>query len=220
MTPWRTVGQFMDGSGTTRAVVELEANRITISVRGAVLAGWTIDELELVDNQDSETPPVAVDDFDCLSEGVLTFEQPVLVLLMGRPVDAALWHTLEFRAAPGSPAVHLQLTVGDNRFAAPRSHFEYDGAVADLVRTLPDDVELRICGTCDLGEVGATMTNPSGLYCYRNAQAPFFAIKTKSEWIGVQGLSEQVEDWHHCPQWRKRPHPRTDPRPVSRFRSR
>jgi uncharacterized protein DUF6304 len=216
-------GTYTDPAGTEAIEWRIESERPNSRVPDYLIhttiskAVFSDIDFDLDPPGNHVTPPFSVDRHGCLTDCLLTGEIPTAITRNGAEEDSTLHFELTLRSdpdakkpsAPSSPNLVVSIAVGGVIYEA--THWDFEMALLELDKRLPEGVCLRCCVTCLLSDY-----SPYGghgilthMACYRKARAAylaapkFFDAKGKLEFANI-AVTEYVPEPYVCDEYEHR----------------
>lgn len=201
----RYPAQFVDRFGGSEAVFESDGCGMVLSFRGLTFSTdgrSNIEWLRLLDDARATEGKAVVDSEGELIEGALEVGLPIDAVVGADVRRALLQMTITFTNDESRFRFSLVLDVDGESYGPTVANVEFEGALDQLRTMFPVGVRLRMCGTCLLSSNGIYNNHPSGRSCYRSTPAEALTARwTGNSKTGWPPATEQVTDFHVCPQW-------------------
>ena len=137
-----------------------------------------------------------------LREGTLDVSLVVDAVVGADVRPAVLRTTITFTGDESQFLFSLLLDLDGERHGPAVAHEEFEMALDRLRAMLPAGVRLRMCGTCLLSSNGIDRNFASGRSCFRSTPAEALTARwTGNTKTGWPPRTEEVVDFHVCPQW-------------------
>lgn len=207
--PDRYRGRFVDRFGETEVTCETDGSALALSFRGLTFAtegNSNIEWLTLKGDPAVAAGRAVVDRQGGLRDGVLQVGVPIDAVVGADVRAAVLEMSVTFSDDESQLGFVLQLDIdGDidgDVYGPVSASVEFEGALDRLRTTLPPAVRLRMCGTCLLSSNGIFNNDAFGRSCHRDTPVEALTARwTGNTKTGWPAATEQVVDFHVCPQW-------------------
>lgn len=182
-----------------------DGHGMVLSFRGLVFSTGGRSNLEALalegDPLNAASKAVVSEEGELL-EGTLEVGLAVGAVVRADVRPAALRTSITFTGDDSQFVFSLALDLDGELIGPAVAGEEFEMALDRLRAMLPVGVRLRMCGTCLLSSNGIYRNEPSGRSCYRSTPAEALSAR----WTGhpKQGWpppTEEVADFHVCPQW-------------------
>lgn len=201
----RYPARFVDRFGESEASFQSDGRCIAVSFRGLTFSTGGESNLEWLalegDPVDVESKAVVSSEGE-LREGTIEVGLPVDAVSGANVRSAVLLTGITFTGDDSQFVFSLLLNLEGELIGPAVAGAEFEMALDRLRAMLPAGVRLRMCGTCLLSSNGIYRNYASGRSCYRSTPAEALTAR----WTGhpKQGWpppTEDVADFHVCPQW-------------------
>lgn len=201
----RYPARFLDRFGESDAVLESDGRGMVLSFRGLTFSTRgrsSIDRLTLQEDATAASGKAVVDNQGELRDGTLDVGIPLEAVVGADVRPAVLEITITFTDDESRFRFSLGLDLDGAPYGPAIGGEEFEGALNRLRTMLPEGVRLRMCGTCLLSNNGIYRNDHSGLSCYRATPAEALSARwTGNTKTGWPAPTEEVTDFHVCPQW-------------------
>jgi len=197
--PMTLPGTYSDDRGSTAVTWTIASSvrpgwdgrfEVTGTVRGVRVSGAHFGALECDD------PPgdLPVNPAGELARGTVTVQAPA-IMYGAVPGQARL--VIEFRLGEGTyePLVFARLTVDGAEYSQERDEI-LEAVLGDLARQI-EPHRWECCLTCLLSDYSPGGVDLMGMRCHRDARSSYLAVRSKSDYWGVQ-VTEEVPEFYHC----------------------
>lgn len=203
--PARYPARFVDRLGKADAWFESDGRGMGLSFRGLTFStggNSNIEWLSLEGEIAAADGKAVVDDEGELRDGTLELELPVDAVETADVRPAVLRMAITFTDDESRLVFSLGLELDGELHGPAVAYEEFEMALDRLRAMLPGGVRLRMCGTCLLSSNGIDRNYPSGRSCYRSTPAQALRARwTGNTKTGWPPPTEEVADFHVCPQW-------------------
>jgi hypothetical protein len=209
---------YLDELGSEDIVIQSDGRSLRTTIRGVVFVGPDFDRLSI----DEASVPAAKDTFRLLHDGILcdctiTLMIPASVVVKDLRTLAG---TLQVKLEIGPPRkcgggadewpeferLQLRLSFEENQFVSAGQSGDFEDALEDIHRQLPDGTYLKACYKCLYSDYSVYGHGLFGnMMCFRNAKEEYLSVRNKSDFMDIQDLYESiVQETHLCADFRLR----------------
>lgn len=203
--PDRYRGRFVDRFGETDVTFETDGHAMSLSLRGLTFATEghsNIEWLTLEGDPAAAAGKAVVDSQGELRDGTLHVGVPIDAVVGAEVRSAILRMSITFSDDDARIVFALQVVIDGEVYGPAVASEEFEMALDRLRTMLPPAVRLRMCGTCLLSNNGIFNNDAFGRSCYRATPAEALTARwTGNTKTGWPRATEQVVDFHVCPQW-------------------
>ncbi len=184
---------------------ESDGRGLVLSLRGLSFSTGghsNIEWLTLQDDARAAEGKAVIGSEGELRDGMVEVGIPIDAVVGADVRPSVLKMTITFTDDEWRFVFSLVLELDGERYGPAVAHEEFEMALDRLRALLPDGVRLRMCGTCLLSSNGIYRNDPSGRSCYRATPAEALRARwTGNTKTGWPPATEEVADFHVCPQW-------------------
>jgi hypothetical protein len=203
--------RFTDSRGTEETSIFNDGETLRMELRGVTLEDTCFDSFEPVTGSEPSALLQLPLHNNELCSCRLAWTMPVTVCDEGDDVRGTLACEMELgppddRGGLASESLKLELSYAGHRHASVGASGWFEDELLHIQGQLPDDTYLKVCINCLYSDYSPYGHGFFGnMMCFRNMKAEYLEVRSKNDFLEVQGRHERcVQETYLCDEFERR----------------